>query len=134
MTVALDRVSSPQRASQPVPAQAAVQCSGSYATMSSTSSTFTKRDFDHELRLSEFASPGLELQLPLDIRDKRRILYLAAKRTIDIAGSLAALIVLSPIFLVTALLIKLRDGGPILFVQKRVGKDRRLFDFYKFRS
>lgn len=61
-------------------------------------------------------------------------MYLATKRCLDIVVASLALIVLSPIFLVVALLIKLRDGGPILFVQERVGKDSRLFHFYKFRS
>ncbi|HWE37753.1 MAG TPA: sugar transferase [Isosphaeraceae bacterium] len=64
----------------------------------------------------------------------RRRAYLAAKRGIDVVASVAALIALGPVLLVTALLIKLRDGGPVLFVQKRVGKDGRAFDFYKFRS
>jgi lipopolysaccharide/colanic/teichoic acid biosynthesis glycosyltransferase len=67
-------------------------------------------------------------------KDRRHQLYLATKRCLDVGVSIVALIVLSPLFAITALLIKLRDGGPVLFVQKRVGKDGRLFDFYKFRS
>jgi lipopolysaccharide/colanic/teichoic acid biosynthesis glycosyltransferase len=67
-------------------------------------------------------------------KDRRHQLYLATKRCLDVGVSIIALIVLSPLFAITALLIKLRDGGPVLFVQKRVGKDGRLFDFYKFRS
>lgn len=39
-----------------------------------------------------------------------------------------------PVFAVTALFIKLTDGGPVFVIQQRVGKDGRLFDFYKFRS
>ncbi len=64
----------------------------------------------------------------------RSTVYLATKRVFDMAASLAALICLGPLFLLTAILIKLRDGGPILFVQKRAGREGRLFDFYKFRS
>lgn len=64
----------------------------------------------------------------------RRSLYLAAKRGVDLLVSIAALIALAPVLMLTAVLIKLRDGGPIFFIQKRVGKDGRLFDFYKFRS
>jgi lipopolysaccharide/colanic/teichoic acid biosynthesis glycosyltransferase len=68
------------------------------------------------------------------LRLTRRGVYLFSKRVFDIVGSLSALIVFGPIFLLTAVLIKLRDGGPIFFVQKRTGKDGRLFEFFKFRS
>lgn len=56
------------------------------------------------------------------------------KRTIDIVGSLTLLIVGSPIFLLVAILIKLTDGGPVLFWQTRVGYRGREFPFPKFRS
>ncbi len=56
------------------------------------------------------------------------------KRGVDLVGSAAALALLSPILAVLALLIKLEDGGPILFVQVRVGKHGREFKMYKFRS
>ncbi|PYI83291.1 MAG: glycosyl transferase [Verrucomicrobia bacterium] len=56
------------------------------------------------------------------------------KRAFDIAGSLLALLVLSPLFLLIALLVKLEDGGPVIFAQTRVGKFGRLFKMYKFRS
>jgi lipopolysaccharide/colanic/teichoic acid biosynthesis glycosyltransferase len=59
---------------------------------------------------------------------------LVIKRTIDIAGSLVAIILLMPLFLVTALLIVLEDGWPVLYVQSRVGINGRVFNFYKFRS
>jgi lipopolysaccharide/colanic/teichoic acid biosynthesis glycosyltransferase len=42
--------------------------------------------------------------------------------------------VLSPLFLIVALCIKMTDGGPVFFRQKRVGLNGRVFDFYKFRS
>jgi len=58
----------------------------------------------------------------------------AAKRACDFAGSLAALIVLGPLFLVLGLLIKLEDGGPVFFSQTRVGKFGREFTMFKFRS
>lgn len=58
----------------------------------------------------------------------------ALKRLMDIAGSGIGLILLSPVFGVTALLIKLEDGGPILYGQDRVGKWGRVFKMYKFRS
>jgi exopolysaccharide biosynthesis polyprenyl glycosylphosphotransferase len=56
------------------------------------------------------------------------------KRGMDIAGSLAAIGVFSPIFVGTALAIKLEDGGSIVFRQDRVGRGGRLFKMIKFRS
>ena len=58
----------------------------------------------------------------------------ALKRGLDIAGSIAALCLFSPIFLLTAFLIKLEDRGPVFFCQKRVGAGGRLFGMWKFRS
>ncbi len=56
------------------------------------------------------------------------------KRFMDIIFSSAALICLSPVFLVIAILIKISSKGPVFFVQKRVGIKGIEFDFYKFRS
>ncbi|MED1047401.1 sugar transferase [Bacillus mycoides] len=62
-------------------------------------------------------------------------LYLFMKRLMDIVGALCGLILLSPIFLIIALLIKLEDpNGPIFFKQNRVGKNEKEFEMYKFRS
>lgn len=57
-----------------------------------------------------------------------------AKRAIDIVLSLILLIILSPLLIIVALLIKLEDGGNILFIQDRVTKDSRIFKILKFRS
>jgi len=56
------------------------------------------------------------------------------KRTLDIVVSLVMLVLLAPLFLITALAIYLENPGPIFYTQVRVGKDGRHFDFYKFRS
>jgi O-antigen biosynthesis protein WbqP len=56
------------------------------------------------------------------------------KRWFDISSSILAVIFLSPILLIIAILIKLFDPGPIIFRQKRIGLNGRLFEFYKFRS
>jgi lipopolysaccharide/colanic/teichoic acid biosynthesis glycosyltransferase len=56
------------------------------------------------------------------------------KRTIDITGSLLALVLFLPVFALIAVLVKLTSHGPVLFCQKRVGQHGRLFKFYKFRS
>ncbi|TLU82841.1 MAG: sugar transferase [Chlorobium sp.] len=56
------------------------------------------------------------------------------KRLLDIAISIAALIVLSPLFLLTSLAIWIEDPGPVFYVSIRVGCNGRHFRFYKFRS
>lgn len=56
------------------------------------------------------------------------------KRLFDIFSSGLALIVLSPVFLITALAIKLQDGGPVFYKQKRCTLDGREFEIFKFRS
>jgi len=58
----------------------------------------------------------------------------ALKRLIDIFGAAGALLLLSPVLLVTMLLIKLEDRGPIFFCQQRVGRFGQLFGMWKFRS
>lgn len=56
------------------------------------------------------------------------------KRCIDIAGSIAAIVIFSPIMLITAILIKFTSEGPVLFSQDRVGLHNKQFKMYKFRS
>lgn len=56
------------------------------------------------------------------------------KRTIDLVASSIALIIASPFMLITALVIKLYDGGPVLFKQKRLTLNKKVFEVYKFRS
>lgn len=56
------------------------------------------------------------------------------KRLLDIIFSLVALIVLSPVLLFTALLIRKNLGSPVIFSQNRPGKDEKIFKLYKFRS
>ncbi len=68
------------------------------------------------------------------VYQKKNPAYLKLKRGMDILLSAAALVFLAPVFLFTALAIKLEDGGPILFCQYRAGKDMKPFKIYKFRS
>jgi lipopolysaccharide/colanic/teichoic acid biosynthesis glycosyltransferase len=56
------------------------------------------------------------------------------KRSMDIAGSLFALILASPLFVIVAVIIKLTSTGPVLFRQERIGQHGRRFTFLKFRS
>ncbi len=65
---------------------------------------------------------------PLGLRER------AAKRAIDLAVAGSALVILAPVLLLVVILIRLEDGGPVLFLQQRQGRDNRLFWIYKFRS
>jgi exopolysaccharide biosynthesis polyprenyl glycosylphosphotransferase len=56
------------------------------------------------------------------------------KRAFDVLSTAAGIIVLSPLFLLIAILIKLDDGGPVFFTQERVGRGQRTFRMVKFRS
>ena len=56
------------------------------------------------------------------------------KRGFDVSVSLAALLVAAPILLLASLAIKLEDGGPVLFRQRRIGRRNRLFSIYKLRT
>jgi lipopolysaccharide/colanic/teichoic acid biosynthesis glycosyltransferase len=58
----------------------------------------------------------------------------AFKRPFDVLGALAAIVLLGPIFVVTALAVRLTSPGPILFRQTRLGLDGAPFQFLKFRS
>ena len=68
------------------------------------------------------------------VYEKKSFIYKALKRIFDIVLSGIALICLSPIFVITAIAIKLEDGGPAFFTQQRAGKDMKTFKMYKFRS
>lgn len=79
--------------------------------------------------LSGMGLPLLEVDYPgLDNTQR------ALKRTLDVAGSLAALVVLSPMLLAAALAVKLDSRGPVFFRQRRAGADGKAFLCYKFRS
>ncbi len=56
------------------------------------------------------------------------------KRFFDVFLSIILLILFSPVFLVVGILIKLESSGPVIFAQKRLGKNNKIFHVYKFRS
>lgn len=58
----------------------------------------------------------------------------ALKRTFDIIVSLGGLLLISPLLILIAILIKLESKGPIFYISKRAGAGYKIFDFYKFRS
>ena len=68
-----------------------------------------------------------------DAKPKRRA-YNFFKRFLDIFISFWALFLLSPLFLILVLAIVIDDPGPVLFTQKRLGKNKRYFKLHKFRS
>lgn len=61
-------------------------------------------------------------------------LYEVIKRLIDVVCSFLGVLVLSPLFIIIAIIIKTTSKGPVFFSQKRVGKNGKEFDMYKFRS
>ena len=86
------------------------------------------------------STAGGRLRLKLRFQSKlwlwKLVVFFAhgLKRVLDIIGSSFALLLASPIFALTALLIKLEDGGPIFFKQTRVGNHGKSFTMWKFRS
>lgn len=70
-----------------------------------------------------------------DVLGKESIFYSVTKRLIDIVGSLCGIILLSPLFLIVAILIKIEDPkGKVFFAQERNGRYPKTFKMYKFRS
>lgn len=56
------------------------------------------------------------------------------KRLLDIVLSLLSIIVLSPVYVVVAILVRVKLGSPVIFTQERPGKDEKIFKMYKFRT
>ena len=86
------------------------------------------------------STAGGRLRLKLRFQSKlwlwKLVVFFAhgLKRVLDIIGSSFALLLASPIFALTALIIKLEEGGPIFFKQTRVGNHGKSFTMWKFRS
>lgn len=83
--------------------------------------------------------PYTEDLLGLPVINIRRVpltntFNIAIKRTIDILGSLVAIIIASPLMLLIAALVKLSSKGPVIFKQERVGLNNKPFQMYKFRT
>lgn len=66
--------------------------------------------------------------------NNEKLFYKVSKRIIDVTASFVGLVLLSPIFLLVTILIKLDSRGKVVFSQPRVGKNGREFKMYKFRS
>ena len=78
----------------------------------------------------------MENNIIIDVKEKieKKKFQFFIKRIFDIILSLIGIIILLPIYLIIAIAIKLDSKGPILFKQVRVGKDRKNFTIYKFRT
>ncbi|HJJ04493.1 MAG TPA: sugar transferase [Clostridiaceae bacterium] len=76
----------------------------------------------------------LENVKKLDKTFNYKNVYGVIKRSLDVTLSVIALIILSPIFLIIAAIIKLDSKGPVFFIHKRIGKNGKEIGIYKFRS
>lgn len=76
----------------------------------------------------------IHLNESTEIKVMQNPVYAVCKRIFDVVMSLFALIVLSPVFLITAVVIYLGDKGPVIFTQERNGLNGKIFRMYKFRS
>jgi putative colanic acid biosynthesis UDP-glucose lipid carrier transferase len=85
----------------------------------------TTAGFGGRLQASRITVRGVKTRTPFD---------LALKRALDVAGSVALLILLSPVLLFIALLVKFDDGGPVFFRQDRHGLNGAIFRIFKFRT
>ena len=65
---------------------------------------------------------------------KKKNIYYFFKRIFDFVCSLLAIMILSPLLIIIAMLVKITSKGPIVYVSDRVGKNGKVFKFYKFRS
>ncbi|MBN2669362.1 MAG: sugar transferase [Bacteroidales bacterium] len=83
---------------------------------------FLRKYKTNKLSFNKFKSKKHQLKIPF------------AKRIFDIVFALFALLMLSPIFLLVIILLKLESKGPFFYSSKRVGMGYEIFDFYKFRS
>lgn len=92
---------------------------------------FFPDDWDHD---GDERPSNPTLYPDISRHNNNRRLLSTMKRSIDIVGSVLALLILAPVFLIIAVAIKTTSRGPILFKQKRVGQYGKQFTFLKFRS
>lgn len=98
-----------------------------------------KREKDVDRIISRFSEENIKLEKH---RFSRKIMFwqsfinfsYSLKRFLDFILACIALFLLSPVFIITAFAIIIENPGPIIYSQVRVGKDGKVFSFYKFRS
>ena len=107
-----------------------------YLTAGTDSIISEKRNDTELIRILDFAIKYNERINSTSLRSKELESFKMPlwKRTFDIACSLAAIIILSPLLIVTWIAIRLESKGDAVYRSKRVGSNYQIFDFYKFRS
>ena len=107
-----------------------------YLTAGTDSIISEKRNNTELIRILDFAIKYNERIKSTSLRSKELESFKMPlwKRTFDIACSLAAIIILSPLLILTWLAIRLESKGDAVYRSKRVGSNYQIFDFYKFRS
>lgn len=104
------------------------------ATVHSTESPIGLLDREGGLRSSGSFGAGVR-PAPFGFRiPVRPVPYAASKRVLDVLLSAFLMVVLSPVFLIVAALVRFTSRGPVIFRQPRVGEGGRIFTCYKFRS
>lgn len=89
--------------------------------------------YAEQMTAEKRAVPGNRTNMR-EVYRRKSVFYKRTKRLADIVLAGTALVLLSPVFLATAIAILLEDGRPVFFVQPRAGKDLKPFKMYKFRS
>jgi lipopolysaccharide/colanic/teichoic acid biosynthesis glycosyltransferase len=104
--------------------------------MTTTDGIATRFHFYPELTATPGQHPHEIHRMPVSAapRTRRDVLYDTAKRTLDIVGSAALLLVLTPVLFIAAALVKLKSPGPVFFRQQRVGRMMKTFTMLKFRT
>jgi exopolysaccharide biosynthesis polyprenyl glycosylphosphotransferase len=97
-------------------------------------SQFSVRMHSHAPVAPDSAQPADPVLAQLNTAPVHRRNYTAMKRTMDVVGSAALLVLFAPLFLLIAALIKVTSRGPVLYRQDRVGQGARLFSILKFRT
>ena len=91
-----------------------------------------------KISVTDVSDEKEKLSTSVDSKNERKIrggkFYLFLKRFFDIFASFLAIIILSPLLLITGILVKITSRGPILFKDKRVGKNGKTIKAYKFRT
>ena len=95
---------------------------------------YITQDIQDLLMRNYDVSHSFDIPLIRTKKEQVKWYYPIFKRSFDILASSCALLILSPILIIVAILIKLQDGGPIFYKQIRLTKDHKEFEIYKFRS
>lgn len=109
--------------------QMEMEYSNSY--YSNAESSVTLRDVKKNNRSDMIYTDSQSLS---EINVKGGLVYAFFKRVFDFFAALIAIIVLSPLLIILALLVKMTSKGPVLYISRRVGKNGKEFNFFKFRS